>query len=173
MPIASPVTNTSISLRWNWNLSVLHLLHQHNSTVSLQWRVARPEMGGTWETVPSSSEISQSHAVVNELQPFSSYRVSSLVIKNCFYQSFLVSNSSKTISYLLNALLLPYYMASFWLSNESFINMFNMKFNCSHYHFTVSINGGNSSWSWALVFKRNCHYHNSSVWFAKVCASES
>ena len=82
MPIASSFTNSSVSLRWIWNLTASDLLRRHNSTVSLQWRHDQQEMGGTWETVPSSSEVSQSHAVVNELQPYCSYRVSSrLVIK--------------------------------------------------------------------------------------------
>lgn len=84
VPIADSITNSSVSLRWIWNSTASDIIQQHNSTVTLQLRHVQQEMGGTWETVPSSSKVSQSHAVVNELQPYCNYRVSSRVINRCY-----------------------------------------------------------------------------------------
>lgn len=78
IPIAGSISNTSVTLEWKWNATALGLLHRnHVINVSIKWCHSQPEMCSAWEAVPNATERSgQSLVTVNELRPYTIYRVS-------------------------------------------------------------------------------------------------
>jgi len=83
IPIAGSISNTSVTLEWKWNSTGLGWLHMnHAINVSIKWCHSQPEMCSTWEAVPNATGRSgQSLVTVNELRPYTIYRVS----KSCHH----------------------------------------------------------------------------------------
>lgn len=79
IPIPGSISNTSVTLEWKWNSTALGWIHLNPAiNVSLKWCYSQPEMCSTWEAVPNatSGRSGQSLMTVNELRPYTSYRVS-------------------------------------------------------------------------------------------------
>lgn len=81
--IRGSVTNTSLALGLKWNSTVFGWLHFNRVVkVAFRWCSHDSKICGSWEDVSDAVELSgQSQVVINDLQPYSTYRVSYLSAK--------------------------------------------------------------------------------------------